>query len=294
MSVRRTRDWVTLSAAVTSGLTSAGAYAVAARLPASARARWERTNHAGATVTLLEGPAHVLGLAGGGLLAGGAAGISALAALGAGAFGALDDLTGDTRRKGLKGHLQAATRGEVTTGLIKIAGLGLVGLGAAAALERTPRHGRGAGLVGGSGRAAGAGRTIDVLLGAGVIAGTANLLNLFDLRPGRALKVGLVLSAPVAVGGGAGSTIAASAVGAALGSLGPDLRGESMLGDTGANALGAVIGTAWLAGTSRSRRTLLLVGLTVLTLASERVSFTKVIERTPVLRELDAWGRPSR
>jgi UDP-N-acetylmuramyl pentapeptide phosphotransferase/UDP-N-acetylglucosamine-1-phosphate transferase len=67
-----------------------------------------------------------------------------------------------------------------------------------------------------------------------------------------------------------------------------------MLGDTGANAAGALIGTALLGATGRRGRIVALVVLTGLTLASERVSFTQVIESTPVLRELDAWGRPAR
>lgn len=64
-----------------------------------------------------------------------------------------------------------------------------------------------------------------------------------------------------------------------------------MLGDTGANALGAAWGVA-LAGTS-SRGTLLatVAALVALTVASERVSFSQVIDRTPVLRELDGMGR---
>jgi hypothetical protein len=38
-------------------------------------------------------------------------------------------------------------------------------------------------------------------------------------------------------------------------------------------------------------RAALLVGLVALTATSEKVSFTQVIARTPVLRELDALGR---
>lgn len=64
-----------------------------------------------------------------------------------------------------------------------------------------------------------------------------------------------------------------------------------MLGDTGANAAGAVLGVAALERLGWRGRLATLLAVTALTLASERVSFTKVIAATPVLRELDEWGR---
>jgi hypothetical protein len=64
-----------------------------------------------------------------------------------------------------------------------------------------------------------------------------------------------------------------------------------MLGDTGANAAGALLGTALLQRSGPRGRVAALAILTALTLASEKVSFTRVIESTPVLRELDALGR---
>ena len=64
-----------------------------------------------------------------------------------------------------------------------------------------------------------------------------------------------------------------------------------MLGDAGANALGAVLGTAAAAGLSRRGRIAVLAGITGLTAASEVVSFTKVIQRTPLLHWLDMLGR---
>ena len=76
--------------------------------------------------------------------------------------------------------------------------------------------------------------------------------------------------------------------------LAPDLAGRAMLGDTGANAAGALVGTALLERSGRRGRVVALVVLAGLTLASEKVSFTAVIESTPGLRELDAWGRPAR
>jgi hypothetical protein len=129
----------------------------------------------------------------------------------------------------------------------------------------------------------------------GVVAGTANLFNLLDLRPGRVLKIALA-TAPAALGTGAPLTLQAVQVGASLPLLAPDLGERSMLGDCGANAVGGLLGaTAVLAtGTGRGAgrtRAGLLAALVGLTLLSEKVSFTRVIEGTPVLRELDALGR---
>jgi UDP-N-acetylmuramyl pentapeptide phosphotransferase/UDP-N-acetylglucosamine-1-phosphate transferase len=236
--------------------------------------RWLRTNHAGDTVSLLEGPAYVTGATIGAAI-GGPAG--AVAAVGSGAFGALDDLGGDGASKGLRGHLGAATRGEVTTGALKIVGLAATGLGAAVLTDRghADRH------------------PLDTVVGGAVVAGAANLVNLLDLRPGRALKATLLACAPLVAARG-GAVPAAAAAGASIGVLAPDLAGSAMLGDTGANAAGALVGTALLERTGRTGRVTALAVLSILTLASERVSFTRVIESTPVLREIDDWGRPRR
>ena len=138
-------------------------------------------------------------------------------------------------------------------------------------------------------------RALDTLVGGAVVAGAANLANLLDLRPGRALKATVIAAAPLlAAPSRPGAAQAAAAAGAALGVLRPDLAGTAMLGDTGANAAGALLGTALLARTGRRGRLVALVVLAALTLASEKVSFTRVIESTPGLRELDAWGRPAR
>jgi len=234
---------------------------------------WDRTNHAGRPVTLLEGPAYAGGAVAGAALTGGGP-ASVVAAAAAAAFGALDDLAGDSSSKGLKGHLGALARGQVTTGAVKIAGLGVTGVVAAALADR----GRADTTV------------VDTVLGGALVAGAANLLNLLDLRPGRALKVTVLLGALAATDPRA-AIAAGAAAGAGLGVMAPDLAGEAMLGDTGANAAGAVLGTALVQRTGRPARIAALVALVGLTLASEKVSFTQVIESTPVLRELDAMGR---
>ncbi|AXH92000.1 hypothetical protein ACIBSS_29410 [Micromonospora aurantiaca] len=252
----------------------------------------ERTNYRGRTVTLAAGPALAVGAATGAALGAGSApaGAAALVAgLGAGAVGLYDDVVGarpeQKAAKGFAGHLAALREGQVTAGMVKVAGVGVAGLGAAALLaadRRVAAHPRR--------RQAGAfGRGLDVLLGAGVVAGTANLVNLLDLRPGRALKSGMLLGAPLTAGPYGG--LAAGAVGASAALVGDDLGERVMVGDSGANALGALLGVSLAARTGPLGRAGVLAVLAALTAASEKVSFTQVIARTPGLRHLDELGR---
>ena len=128
----------------------------------------------------------------------------------------------------------------------------------------------------------------DLVLDSILVAGSANLVNLFDLRPGRALKVGLIGAATVALAGAPAQ--AAAVVGPVAASLPADLAELDMLGDSGANALGGVVGVG-LTQASRPARLVAAATVVGLTLVSEKVSFSRVIERTPVLSALDSWGR---
>jgi UDP-GlcNAc:undecaprenyl-phosphate GlcNAc-1-phosphate transferase len=307
-------------AAPLAALAAAGAaraaYAALKRYPPGGEKAWTRSNHRGEPVTLLEGPAAALGAVATAFIyserpAGfcqqeskGAprAGLPlALAGAGALCFGVVDDLAGSGKRRGLRGHLGALAHGEVTTGAVKLAGLGATGLASAvwAPGGRPPEDPPFGGPTrppippaGGLLRAPRASSAVDVVINAGLVAGGANLLNLFDLRPGRAIKVATASGALIAAGGGAaGRSAVAAPLGAAL-ALAPDDLGErAMLGDAGANALGAMLGAAAAVSLPRTARLALLAGIVTLTAASEKVSFTKVIERTPPLRWLDMLGR---
>ncbi len=265
------RGRTSLLAALVGAGTARAAYAMLKARPPGGEQTWTRTNHRGEPVTLLEGPAVAAGAVAAAAVAPGvparARAAAALAGAGAAAFGGYDDLAGSGDRRGFRGHLCALREGQLTTGAVKIGGIGATGVGAAVALGGSP---------------------VDLAINAGLVAGGANLLNLFDLRPGRAIKVALaaaaLLRAPVLPG-------AAAAAGSAAVLLGEDLGERAMLGDAGANALGAVLGTAAAASLPRGPRLAALAAITGLTAASEVVSFTKVIERTALLRWLDMLGR---
>jgi UDP-N-acetylmuramyl pentapeptide phosphotransferase/UDP-N-acetylglucosamine-1-phosphate transferase len=247
-----------------------------ARTPPASESIWLRSNHAGASVTLLEGPAATAGLLAGVLVQGvlddrpGArrqAAATGVAVLGSAAVGLYDDLYGSAQAKGFRGHLAALRQGRITSGMIKLVGVGAVAL-ASTMIDTAGRR-----------------RPAEIVINSALIAGTANLTNLLDLRPGRAAK--MIIAAGAVTPGGLPSASAAA------GALPDDLAGRSMLGDCGANALGAGLGSAL----SRLPLPVRLVALTAvvgLNGASEKVSFTAVIEKHPVLRAVDEWGRTPR
>jgi Glycosyl transferase family 4 len=185
--------------------------------------------------------------------------------------GFADDRWGGVGERGFAGHVGALSRGRMTTGLLKVLVLG------------------GGGVVFGV-LAFGVGWR--ALFAAFLLAGCANLANLFDVRPGRALKflgvpvVILLFLAPY------GAVLAvAGVVGGAVALFNFDLRGRIMLGDAGAAIWGAVLGYLvvtsgpgvvwWVAGGA-------IVGLTAV---AEFSSISRVIEEVGALRALDLWGR---
>ncbi|WP_370411478.1 hypothetical protein [Streptomyces fradiae] len=205
-------------------------------------ASWERTNHAGRTVHTQAGAA----AAGGAVLAALPSVPAALATTAGAVCGRHDDLRGDERR-GFRAHLTALRGGEVTSGAVKLFGIGAAGLAAGALLKERP---------------------LDKVLAGVVVAGTAHLVNLVDVRPGRAALLVLGLGAPGLLRG----SLAAAPMGAAAAVLGDDLAERTMLGDMGAHALGASLGTAVAAANGRFGLAVHAAGLVAAAAYGERVS----------------------
>lgn len=188
-------------------------------------------------------------------------------------LGLVDDIAGSGADRGFRGHLRALAAGRVTTGLAKLVG------GAAVAVV----------AVGGLGGAS----VARLLADAALVALAANLGNLFDRAPGRAGKAGLVGFVVLAVGTGADVALAGVAVvaGAAAALLVDDLRENLMLGDAGANALGAALGFGTVLTTAPTTRTVVLVVVAALNLFGEVGSFSRVIAAVAPLRAADDLGR---
>ena len=177
-------------------------------------------------------------------------------------------------RRGWRGHGRAALRGELSTGTLKAAGsLGLALF--AMSFEGLSKS--------------------RWLLAVGVLVLATNVFNLLDLRPGRAIKAFVLLGLGLTLGSleirplwSLGLFVAPALVAGLY-----DLRERAMLGDTGANLLGALAGL-WLVLTLSGTGQLVALGLlAAITVYGELRSISGFFERTPGLRTLDSWGRPS-
>jgi UDP-N-acetylmuramyl pentapeptide phosphotransferase/UDP-N-acetylglucosamine-1-phosphate transferase len=193
--------------------------------------------------------------------------------LGVAGLGLADDALAD-RARGWRGHAEALRRGELGTGALKAVG----SAGLAAFVMARPEIG-----------------AARFVLGAAVLVLATNAFNLLDLRPGRAFKVFVLLGAAVTLA--SSDLVALWTVGLFVGPVLVvgvyDTRELGLLGDTGSNLLGAVAGV-WLVLTlSDLGLAVALAALIALTAYGEFRSISALVERTPALRHLDSWGRPS-
>ena len=154
--------------------------------------------------------------------------------------------------RGFRAHL---TKGS-TTGVAKAVGIPLVALATTRSLRK-----------------------------ATLVALAANVLNQLDTRPGRALKA--FLAGAALVRGPAKGYVPITVL------LAPyDLREMTMLGDAGANALGALLGFGSVGKLTARGQLFAIAALAGVTVAGEARSLGESIERTPVLSRLDRLGRP--
>jgi UDP-GlcNAc:undecaprenyl-phosphate GlcNAc-1-phosphate transferase len=194
-------------------------------------------------------------------------------AIGVAFLGLLDDVLAAEPR-GWRGHGAHVLGGGLSTGALKAAGsLGL-------ALYALSDHGYGSG---------------EYVLAVLLLVLTTNLFNLLDLRPGRSFKAFLALGAGLALGDWNAGPLATLGL-----FVGPvlvvglyDLRERAMLGDTGSNLIGALAGL-WLVLTLGTVGQGVALGLVAaITIYGEFRSISALVDRSPLLRQLDSLGRPA-
>ena len=236
-------------------------------------------NHRGALVPRIVGPAlAALGLAG---TVAHAAFTSASegpewTATGAGllvfAAGLIDELL-PIGPRGIRAHLREAASGRMTTGALKVLVTVAAAVVVVAGLDRSGSWPRVGAVV--------------------LVAATTNVWNGLDVRPGRALKAFVLVAAPFAFARSA-LWITRSLWAGGLIALPWDLREKAMLGDSGSNLLGFVLG-AQLAVTLPSWAMWPAAGIAVaLNALAETITFTRAIDVVRPLRWFDRLGAPPR
>ncbi len=198
--------------------------------------------------------------------------------LGVALLGLIDDLLAGSSR-GWRGHGRAALGGAFSTGALKAVG----SLALALYAMSTVAYGVG-----------------EYILAVALLVLTTNLFNLLDLRPGRSAKafllLGVLLSlvawhgrrefgwfAPLWVVGPLAAPILVAGY--------YDLRERTMLGDVGANLIGAVAGLWLIYALDTTGQLIALAIVLALTVYGEFRSLSSLIERTPLLRQIDSIGR---
>lgn len=192
--------------------------------------------------------------------------------------GFIDDMLGSRDVTGLKGHFKALLNGRLTTGAIKA----IVGFLVAMVISTFFSV-----------------DIIDLLLNTLIIALFTNLLNLFDLRPGRAIKLYIFLILMFFVNSlftGKFYTLMffLPIIGFVLGYFPYDLNAKCMMGDAGSNLLGISVGMLTILQLAYMEKIIVLILLVIIHVFAEKYSISGVIAKNSVLNYIDNLGRDSK
>lgn len=185
--------------------------------------------------------------------------------------GILDDIIGNRDVSGLKGHFKSLLNGKLTTGGFKALFGGFIGLVISIAISKN---------------------IYDIVINTLIIALSTNLMNLLDLRPGRAIKGYLVISIVLLFTLGEYTrNLLLLIFPNVIAYFNQDLKAKAMMGDTGSNVLGISIGILFVMVYPLKVRLIWLAFLIFIHILTEKYSLTKIIENNKFLNFIDKLGR---
>lgn len=187
-------------------------------------------------------------------------------------IGTYDDLFGEKKIKGLKGHIKAFFNYKITSGFLKAVTGGLVALFLGFYLGKN---------------------IINSLIHFLLILLMINALNLFDLRPGRAAKVFFLLFFVLSISTAflAESNPALIVIGIMIIVFFQDVHAKIMIGDSGANLLGLHLGIWYSLYLPVQLQLVLIIMLAYLHYYAERKSLSYFIEKNKLLKKIDLLGQ---
>lgn len=190
-------------------------------------------------------------------------------------LGIMDDIWGDGNCRGFSGHFSSLLKGRITTGCLKAIAGGLAAI--YISFSCCPYYGP----------------WFAIPLDAIILALSVNTINLLDMRPGRAGKGFLIVAALIFLAFPHREEMAFASLisGILLAYLPVDLKARAMMGDSGSNALGAVLGITAVWVFDYKLKFLYLAALFLLHIAAENKSLTNLIASSSILDYLDRLGR---
>lgn len=197
-----------------------------------------------------------------------------LGSIGMSFVGFIDDLSRDKANKGFKGHFKSLFHGQLSTGMLKAMAGGMLSIYLASFLSDN---------------------FWTFLLDSLLMLMFTNFMNLWDLRPGRAAKVFLLIDLCL-IGAIVGlfkevSALLILCLILVFIYIRDDLQAKYMMGDTGANLLGMALGVTAAYALDTPIKIVMLAVLLLFNGLSERCSFTKMIEHNRILNFIDKIGR---